>query len=338
MRTTILILTVLLANPLVHAQSTGVDEQLRYAHSLSAAFNAAAEHIGPSVVYITTRTERFVQRRDFFGRRLRPQRLLESGLGSGVIIGADGTILTNNHVVEDADELLVRLSDGREFPARVLGTDVERDLAVVKIDQSGLVPAEWGDSDALEIGEWVLAVGTPFGFSNTVTAGIVSARGPSNGPIHDELSKYEDYIQTDAAINPGNSGGPLINLDGKVVGINTAIFSQSGGSVGLGFAIPSNLAREVASEIINNTPPPRGWLGVEMQELDASLAGTFGVKPDAGVLIASVVPDGPADAGGLEPGDIVTRFNGAEVHSCACAPRAAHRSSRVNRVPRRGSL
>ena len=295
----ILLAMVLLATP-VFAQND-VDEQLRYARSLSAAFQSAAERIEPSVVHITARTERIVRGRDFFGRRMQPRRQYTSGLGSGVVVSDDGYVLTNAHVVENATELMVRLHEGEEHSARIIGTDPTRDIAVLKIDRTGLVPAAFDDSDDLDVGEWVLAVGSPFGFSNTVTAGIVSARGGDSANVPDELREFEDYIQTDAAINPGNSGGPLINLEGEVVGINTAIFSRTGGSIGLGFAIPADVARVSTEEIIRTRA--RGWLGVEIDQIDDD------------VIIATTAPDGPADQFGVVAGDIVRRFNGQRVET-----------------------
>jgi len=298
-RTLTVVLMLAIVAPVI-AQDDAA-EQLKYARGLSAAFRAAADRIEPSVAHITTRTEQIVRRRDFFGRPMRARRQYSSGLGSGVVISEDGYILSNAHVVENATELLVRLHTGREYPARLVGTDPKHDLAVLKIDESGLTPATFVETDTLDVGEWVLAVGSPFGYSNTVTAGIVSARGPSYGLVHDELSSLENYIQTDAAINPGNSGGPLINLEGEVVGVNTAIFSRVGGSVGLGFAIPADVASKSYKEIIRTKA--RGWLGVEVDE------------SEEGVIITATSPNGPASIHGVLLGDLVRAFNGQRVRS-----------------------
>ncbi|MCC7387215.1 MAG: trypsin-like peptidase domain-containing protein [Phycisphaerales bacterium] len=271
-------------------------EDLRYARSLSRAFQHAAEHVEPSVVHITTRSDQLV--RDFFGR---VRERSSSGLGSGLIVSEDGYILTNNHVIKGAGEVLVKLADGRSIPGKVIGGDELRDIAVVRVEATGLTPARLGSDEPLEVGEWVLAVGSPFGFDQTVTAGIVSAMGRGLGIVSDEFKDAEQFIQTDAAINPGNSGGPLINLDGEVVGINSAIFSRTGGSVGLGFSIPIDLARAVYENIIHGGRSDFGWLGVELG------AG------DGGVRVARVLDDSPAASAGLRVGDVVRRYQGREV-------------------------
>jgi serine protease Do len=271
-------------------------EDLRYARSLSRAFQHAAEHVEPSVVHITTRSDQLV--RDFFGR---VRERSSSGLGSGVIVSEDGYILTNNHVIKGAGEVLVKLADGRTVPGKVIGGDELRDIAVVRIEATGLTAARLGSDEPLEVGEWVLAVGSPFGFDQTVTAGIVSAMGRGLGIVSDEFKDAEQFIQTDAAINPGNSGGPLINLDGEVVGINSAIFSRTGGSVGLGFSIPIDLARAVYDNIIRGGRSDFGWLGVEL--------GTG----DGGVRVARVLDDSPAASAGLLVGDVIRRYQGREV-------------------------
>ena len=271
-------------------------EDLRYARSLSRAFQHAAEHVEPSVVHITTRSDQLV--RDFFGR---VRERSSSGLGSGVIVSEDGYILTNNHVIKGAGEVLVKLADGRTVPGKVIRGDELRDIAVVRIEATGLTAARLGSDEPLEVGEWVLAVGSPFGFDQTVTAGIVSAMGRGLGIVSDEFKDAEQFIQTDAAINPGNSGGPLINLDGEVVGINSAIFSRTGGSVGLGFSIPIDLARAVYDNIIRGGRSDFGWLGVEL--------GTG----DEGVRVARVLDDSPAASAGLLVGDVIRRYQGREV-------------------------
>jgi serine protease Do len=230
------------------------------------------------------------------------------GLGSGVIVAEDGYILTNNHVIESADEIEVGLEDGRHLEGKLIGTDPKTDIAVIKIDASGLPIAEMGDSDDLEVGEWVLAIGSPFSenLSHTVTAGIVSGKGRSNVGLTD----YEDFIQTDAAINPGNSGGALVNVEGRVIGINTAIATRSGGSQGVGFAIPINMAREVMGALIRDGKVTRGWLGVQIQNLTDELAEAKGLKVSEGVLVGDVLDDGPAEKAGLKRGDVITHFEG----------------------------
>ncbi|RME62864.1 MAG: DegQ family serine endoprotease, partial [Nitrospirae bacterium] len=232
-----------------------------------------------------------------------------SSLGSGVIVSEDGYILTNNHVIKDADEILVKLVDKREFKGKVIGSDPKTDLAVVKIDAKGLPAIKIGNSDELKVGEVVLAVGNPFGLSHTITMGIVSAVGRSNVGVAD----YEDFIQTDAAINPGNSGGALVNIRGELIGINTAIFSTSGGYMGIGFAIPSNMARSVMQSIIKYGKVIRGWLGVTIQDLTKELAEEFKVKGQKGALVTDVVKDSPADKAGLKKGDVIVEFQGKEV-------------------------
>ncbi len=261
------------------------------AQSLSNAFQHAAARVEPSVVHITTESDRIA--RDFFGRRVRQH---ASGTGSGMIVTEDGYILTNNHVVANASQLFAKLADGRTLPATIVGTDELRDLAVVKIDADNLTPIEFGDSDELKIGQWVLAVGSPFGFDQTVTAGIISAKGRGLGIVDGDYKDAEEFIQTDAAINPGNSGGPLINLDGQVVGINSAIFSRSGGSIGLGFSIPINLAQVVYENIIRGGRVDFGYLGVRLDDSSGHL------------VIAEVIDGSPADKAGLRKGDIILQY------------------------------
>ncbi|WP_027966510.1 Do family serine endopeptidase [Halomonas halocynthiae] len=234
------------------------------------------------------------------------QRMLSS-LGSGVIVSDDGYVLTNHHVVNDADQIQVALRDGRKTLAEVIGTDPESDLAVLRIDLENLPVIKLTDSSQTAVGDISLAIGNPFGFGQTVTMGIISATGRN----HLGLTAYEDFIQTDAAINPGNSGGALINPEGSLVGINTAIFSRTGGSQGIGFAIPTNLARSILEEIITQGRVIRGWLGIEAQELYPELAASFGLEDHAGVIIAGVAPGGPADKAGLLPGDIILEINGS---------------------------
>ena len=240
------------------------------------------------------------------------------GQGSGFVFAVkdrllkDETyILTNNHVVEDADKIQVRFQDGRELDANVVGRDPQSDVAVIAVAASGLPALELGDSATLEVGEWVLAIGNPFGLSHTLTAGVVSATGRTSLGIND----YEDFIQTDAAINPGNSGGPLVNLDGEVVGINTAIFSRSGGYMGVGFAIPINLARAIAEQLIDEGEVTRGYLGIVIQAITPELADSFGVDPGQGIVVAQISDDSPAAAAGIRQGDVITAYEGEPVTS-----------------------
>ena len=227
------------------------------------------------------------------------------GTGSGFIIQKDGVVLTNNHVVENAKEITVRLSDGTEFPAKVLGRDPKTDLAVLKIEAQHSLPiVRLGDSDALRVGDWVVAIGNPFGLDNTVTAGIVSAKGRAIGS-----GPYDQFIQTDAPINPGNSGGPLFNERGDVIGINSAIFSRSGGNVGIGFAIPINMAKELAPQLEEHGHVTRAWLGVSIQQLTPQLAESLGLDDTHGALVAGVTPDGPAAKAGIKTGDVIATFN-----------------------------
>ncbi|HPM76946.1 MAG TPA: DegQ family serine endoprotease [bacterium] len=242
-----------------------------------------------------------------------PRERRERALGSGVIVTADGYILTNNHVVADAQEIKVILLDGSEETAKVIGTDPKSDLAVVKVEHEGLTPLPLGDSDALRLGEVVLAIGNPFGLSHTVTMGIVSAKSRANVGIVD----YEDFIQTDAAINPGNSGGALINTRGELVGINTAIASRSGGYQGVGFAIPVNMARSIMNSLIKFGKVTRGYVGVMIQDVRPEIAKAFGLDKPGGALIADVMAGGPGDEAGLKRGDVVIEYNGTAITDSA---------------------
>jgi serine protease DegS len=233
------------------------------------------------------------------------QRMLSS-LGSGVIVSKDGYVLTNHHVINGADQIQVALRDGRETLAEVIGTDPESDLAVLRIDLENLPVIELADSEQVAVGDVALAIGNPFGVGQTVTMGIISATGRS----HLGLNAYEDFIQTDAAINPGNSGGALVNPDGALVGINTAIFSRSGGSQGIGFAIPANLAHSILNELVTRGRVIRGWLGIEAQALSRELAASFGLRTPQGVIVAGVVSGGPAAQAGLQPGDVLLSIDG----------------------------
>lgn len=244
-----------------------------------------------------------------------------TSLGSGFIISRDGYILTNNHVVQDADEIIVRLNDRRELEAKLIGADESTDLALLKVEAKDLPIVKLGNSDALEVGEWVVAIGSPFGFDYSVTAGIVSAKGRSL-----PNDNYVPFIQTDVAINPGNSGGPLFNLDGKVVGINSQIYTRSGGFMGVSFAIPINVAMEVSEQLKDKGRVSRGWLGVVIQEVSKELAESFGLEKAAGALVAQIVPGSPADDADLQNGDIITHFNSKPIYMSSDLP---HQVGRV---------
>ena len=247
------------------------------------------------------------QFRRYFGDNGPKQRRMESSLGSGVIMSPEGYILTNNHVTTGADQIVVALRDGRETLARVLGSDPETDLAVLKIDLKNLPAITLGRSDGLRVGDVALAIGNPFGVGQTVTMGIISATGRNQLG----LNNYEDFIQTDAAINPGNSGGALVDANGNLTGINTAIFSKSGGSQGIGFAIPVKLAMEVMKSIIEHGQVIRGWLGIEVQPLTKELAESFGLTGRPGIVVAGIFRDGPAQKAGLQLGDVILSIDGA---------------------------
>ncbi len=239
------------------------------------------------------------------------------GLGSGFVIDGDGHVVTNNHVIDGAENVSIALTDGTTLKARVIGADDKTDLALLKVDSDRPLPfVEFGDSDALKVGDWVMAVGNPFGLGGTVTAGIVSARGRAlgNGPL-------DDFIQTDAAINKGNSGGPMFDLDGKVMGVNTAIYSPNGGSVGIGFAVPSNVAKPVIAQLKASGHVTRGWLGVNIQPVTPEIAEALGLPATKGVLVADVVADGPAAAAKLRSGDVITAVDGATVEQLRDLPR-----------------
>ncbi|MDC6379609.1 trypsin-like peptidase domain-containing protein [Pseudomonas sp. 15A4] len=246
------------------------------------------------------------QFRRFFGDNLPKQKRMQSSLGSAVIMSPEGYLLTNNHVTSGADQIVVALKDGRETIAKVVGSDPETDLAVLKIDLKNLPSITLGRSDAIRIGDVALAIGNPFGVGQTVTMGIISATGRNQLG----LNTYEDFIQTDAAINPGNSGGALVDANGNLTGINTAIFSKSGGSQGIGFAIPTKLALEVMKSIIEHGQVIRGWLGIEVQPLTEELSESFGLKDRPGIVVAGIFRDGPAQKAGLQLGDVILSING----------------------------
>ncbi|MGD9498551.1 MAG: S1C family serine protease [Armatimonadota bacterium] len=305
----------------VSAQAVEEQQALASAEQVSRAFAIAARAVIPAVVNISTTTvvpgRVSPLLREFFGREFEellrgPDREVHS-LGSGCLISAQGHVITNAHVVQGAQQITVTLADEREFEARLVGMDPATDLAIIKIEGEGLPFVRWGDSSTLQVGEWVLAIGSPFGLSHTVTAGIVSATGRSETGI----IGYEDLIQTDAAINPGNSGGPLVNLRGELVGINTAIASQSGGSVGVGFAVPSALARSVAHQLIESGRVVRGWIGIIPRELTDELIARYALTIRSGVFVEAVYRDHPAVRAGIAPGDVITMWGGEPVTSVA---------------------
>ncbi|MDX9707233.1 MAG: trypsin-like peptidase domain-containing protein [Azospira sp.] len=289
-------------------------------------YGEAARKVVPSVVHIyTTQAPRRNLHpllddpifRHFFGERMEEDRQRHSGLGSGVVVSADGYVLTNYHVIEAADAVEVALNDGRKLRARVVGVDPESDLAVLRVgneragakEDLNLTPITFGRMEDVRVGDVVLAIGNPFGVGQSVTMGIVSALGRT----HLGINTFEDFIQTDAAINPGNSGGALTDAAGNLIGINTAIYSRTGGSLGIGFAIPVSTAKSVMEQIIQTGSVTRGWIGVEAQEITPELAETFGLPDEEGALIAGVVRGSPADSGGIRPGDVLLAVNGRPV-------------------------
>jgi serine protease Do len=303
-------------------------------------FADMAEKLGPTVVNVyTTQTvkvspgthqfslpdqmeipepfRRFFGLPEAPGQGQAPKREMKrTSLGSGVIVSSDGYILTNNHVVEDSDEINVTLSTFEEYQATIIGRDPKSDVSLIKIKPKADLPfATFGNSDKLRVGEWVIAIGNPFGLQQTVTAGIVSAKGRS---INNE--SYGNFIQTDASINPGNSGGPLFNLKGEMVGLNTAIFSSTGGNIGIGFAIPVNMAKNVFAQLKDEGKVTRGWLGVMIQQVTADLAEKFNLERPIGALVGQVVPDSPAEKAGLKPGDVIISYNGKEVSQMSMLP------------------
>ena len=250
------------------------------------------------------------------GQEAPTREMKRTSLGSGVIFTADGYVITNNHMVENADEINVTLSTFEEYKATVVGRDPKSDLALIKIETKTKLPyVTFGDSDKLRVGEWVLAIGNPFGLQKTVTAGIVSAKGRA---INNE--SYGNFIQTDASINPGNSGGPLFNLDGEMVGVNTAIFSRTGGNIGIGFAIPVNMAKNVMAQLKEHGKVTRGWLGVVIQQVTPDLAENFGLDRPIGALVGQVMPDSPAEKAGLKAGDVIIEYKGNEVSQMSMLP------------------
>uniref|UniRef100_A0A7C2K2F4 Do family serine endopeptidase n=1 Tax=Schlesneria paludicola TaxID=360056 RepID=A0A7C2K2F4_9PLAN len=320
--------------PRQEAAALPSDRESKPAQDVSLAFRQVAAEVMPSIVSITTTTkpreipgrgrspfddEAFPFREffrddprfeEFFRQQQRPRMTpRRMGAGSGFIIDSSGVIMTNNHVVREADEVRVRLYDGREFVATDIKTDPRTDVAIVRIEGAGKLQAvKIGDSRAMEVGDWVLAFGSPFGLDMTVTQGIISGKGRARN-----LADREDFLQTDAAINPGNSGGPLVNIHGEVIGINTAIASASGGYDGIGFAIPTHIAQWVGEQLTKNGEVKRGYLGTSIASVDAETAKQFGVNVREGVIVKSVLPDSPAEKGGLEPGDVILKLNGKPV-------------------------
>ena len=308
--------------------------QMSFAADRPASFADLAERLTPSVVNISTATmvegqpgfempqfppgspfEEFFKE---FNERGQGQTRRAQSLGSGFIIDESGLVVTNNHVIENADEITISLADDTRFRAEIVGRDSKTDIAVLKFDPEDveLTAVSFGDSDALRVGDWVLAIGNPFGLGGTVTAGIVSARGRDIGS-----GPYDDYIQTDASINRGNSGGPLFNMDGEVIGINTAIFSQTGGSVGIGFAISANLATNVVDQLTEYGRTRRGWLGVFIQEITPEIAESLGLDGTDGALVSAVTEQGPADLSGIEAGDVILAFDGKPIDRMRDLPR-----------------
>ncbi|MHC4624200.1 MAG: DegQ family serine endoprotease [Planctomycetota bacterium] len=327
---TILILSLLMAPASTFAQD---EDCIKILRQMGKAFAGIAEKASPAVVGIQSKqvvTEGYSNWpfgdadfddmfERFFGpsrprRRGAPRKYYNPVSGSGFIVSADGYILTNNHVVEKAEEVKVTLKDGRDFDAEVIGTDPETEVAVIKIKGEGLASLELADSDKLEVGEWVVAIGNPFGLSHTVTAGIVSAKGRGGLSFSGHAPQYQDFIQTDAAINFGNSGGPLINLDGEVVGINTAI-AGPGGNIGIGFAIPINMAKFIYNQLVEGGKVVRGALGVVIRDLDSDVAEYLGLDTPEGVLIMQVAESSAAEKAGIKPYDVVVEFNGDKVET-----------------------
>ena len=285
----------------------------------AAGYRAAAQRAAPAVVSIVASklNPRRPQADDpwfrfFFGDRS-PQDQPQRGLGSGVIVSPEGYLITNNHVVEGADDIEVQLADGRQAQAKLVGTDPDSDVAVLKIDLDRLPAITFGNTDGIQVGDAVLAIGNPFGVGQTVTAGIVSALGRNQLGIN----TFENFIQTDAAINPGNSGGALVDAAGNLVGINTAIFSRSGGSLGIGFAIPANTARMVMESLVRDGSVTRGWIGVEPRDLTAEMAESLRLPVKSGVLITGVLQNGPASNGGMKPGDVVVKIADQNISNTA---------------------
>ena len=313
------------------AGSAQEDENIRLLEKSASAFTSVVKKAGPAVVHV--RVEKKAEQgpslsgridpfddpffKHFFGPSFRhpslpqtPEQFKSQAAGSGFLISEDGYILTNNHVIDSADKITVRMEGGQELEGKVIGADPQSDVALIKISDGRKFPyLPLGDSDRLEVGEWVIAIGSPFGLDHTVTVGVVSAKGRSRMGINE----YENFIQTDAAINPGNSGGPLLNIHGEVIGINTAIFSRSGGYMGIGFAIPVNMAQTVKAQLLEKGKVTRSWLGVAIQDITEELARSFKLTRKSGALVTEVSKDSPAAKGGLKKGDVITHFDGKPV-------------------------
>jgi serine protease Do len=330
-RQTIFILTLFFLATAISPAFGATSDEIEILSKTSRAFSSVVKRVTPAVVHVEVEKEvggrgyedfeffnnPFFER--FFGpdfRRQMPQEprsRKQQAQGSGFIISKDGYILTNNHVVADADTITVTMSGGnKKMEAKLVGSDPQSDVALIKIENGEDMPViPMGDSDALEVGEWVIAIGNPFGLDQTVTVGVVSATGRSRVGINE----YEDFIQTDAAINPGNSGGPLLNIHGEVVGINSALFSRTGGYMGIGFAIPINMVKTINQQLREHGKVTRGWLGVAIQDVDEDLAKSFGLEKARGILVSEVQPDSPAAKAGLQQGDVITELNGIELPS-----------------------
>ena len=313
----------------VSLQAAVSEKDIEILNRSAQAFSNVVKEVKPAVVHISvestastanTEFEQFFNHpffERFFGPEFQPpdrRRRQQYGAGSGFVISTEGHILTNNHVVENAENITVTLSDNQKVDAELIGTDPQSDVALIKIDVDKDLPTiPLGDSDALEVGEWVIAIGNPFGLSQTVTVGVVSAKGRSRVGINE----YENFIQTDAAINPGNSGGPLLNIYGEVVGINSALYSRTGGYMGIGFAIPINMVKSIEDQLQKHGKVTRGWLGVAIQDVDENLAESFGLEKAEGILISETQPDSPADKAGIQQGDVLLSLEGVKLKDVA---------------------
>ena len=319
-RYVVLVLSTVLIFAAQFARAEVSKEDFEILNRSAKAFANVVKEVKPAVVHIRVQStvesradyEQFFNHpffERFFGPEFQnpqPRRRQQHGAGSGFIISKDGHILTNNHVVENAEKITVTLSDNQEVEAELIGADPQSDVALVKVDVEGNLPTlPLGNSDSLEVGEWVIAIGNPFGLSQTVTVGVVSAKGRSRVGINE----YENFIQTDAAINPGNSGGPLLNIRGEVVGINSALYSRTGGYMGIGFAIPINMVKSIEDQLQKHGKVTRGWLGVAIQDVDENLAESFGLSKAGGILVSDVQPDSPAEKAGIEQGDVIIKLN-----------------------------
>ena len=329
-------LFILLLLPLLYGIGTSGFFSADSAFALSTKANPVGTNLiveiakkqNPAVVFITSKTKFQPAKGNgrqfappFKGGPFTPPPLPGNGTGTGFIIDHEGYILTNNHVVKGADTIKVTLQNEKEYEARLVGSDPKTDVALIKIvkkngEHISFPFISMGNSEKVEVGEWVVAIGNPFGLSHTVTTGVISAKGRNIGS-----GPYDEFIQTDAAINPGNSGGPLLNMDGDVIGINTAIFSGSGGNVGIGFALPINMAKAILGDLKEKGKVTRGWLGVMIQRITPELQESFKLKNASGALVSDLVPNGPADLGGMKRGDVITRFDGVEIASMETLPK-----------------